>query len=65
MSDKQAIAEILGRLGWAYDTGNLDYFEAVYLKELAEKKLKARMSPDAESSLADRFVAGLGAASRN
>ena len=33
--------------------------------ELAEKKLKARMSPDAESSLADRFVAGLGAASRN
>ena len=30
MADKQAIAEILGRLGWAYDSGNLDYFEAVY-----------------------------------
>ena len=33
MADKQAIAEILGRLGWAYDSGNLDYFEAVYTKD--------------------------------
>jgi len=33
MADKQAIAEILGRLGWAYDSGNLDYFEAVYFKD--------------------------------
>jgi len=33
--------------------------------ELAEKKLKARMSPEADASLVERFVAGLGAASRN
>ena len=33
MADKQAIAEILGRLGWAYDSGNLDYIEAVYVKD--------------------------------
>jgi hypothetical protein len=30
MADKQIIAEILGKMGWAYDTGNLDYLEAVY-----------------------------------
>jgi F-type H+-transporting ATPase subunit b len=33
--------------------------------ELAEKKLKARMSPEADASLVERFVAGLGAVSRN
>jgi 3-phenylpropionate/cinnamic acid dioxygenase small subunit len=33
MADKQAIAEILGRLAWAYDSGNLDYFEATYAKD--------------------------------
>jgi 3-phenylpropionate/cinnamic acid dioxygenase small subunit len=32
MADKQAISEILGRLGWAYDSGNLDYFEEIYTK---------------------------------
>ncbi len=30
MADKQLIIEILGKLGWAYDTGNLDYFETAY-----------------------------------
>ena len=33
--------------------------------ELAENKLKARMSPEADGSLVGRFVAGLGAVSRN
>jgi F-type H+-transporting ATPase subunit b len=33
--------------------------------ELAEKKLKARMSPEVDASLVERFVAGLGAVSRN
>jgi 3-phenylpropionate/cinnamic acid dioxygenase small subunit len=33
MADKQAITEILGRLGWAYDSGDLDYFEAIYTKD--------------------------------
>lgn len=30
MADKQAITEILGKLGWAYDSGHLDYFETIY-----------------------------------
>ena len=30
MADKQAISEILGKMGWAYDSGNLDYLETVY-----------------------------------
>jgi hypothetical protein len=30
VADKQAITEILGKLGWAYDTGHLEYFETVY-----------------------------------
>ena len=30
MADKQAITEILGKMGWAYDSGNLDYFEEVF-----------------------------------
>jgi hypothetical protein len=33
MADKQAISEILGRLGWAYDTGDLDYFERTFTKD--------------------------------
>ena len=33
MADKQAISEILGRLGWAYDSGHLDYFETIYTKD--------------------------------
>lgn len=33
--------------------------------DLAEKKLKARMSPEAEGALAERFVAGLRTVSRN
>lgn len=32
---------------------------------LAEQKLKARMSPEAEQALAERFVSGLGSVSRN
>lgn len=30
MADKQAISEILGKMGWAYDSGNLDYLETIY-----------------------------------
>jgi len=30
MAGKQSITEILGKLGWAYDTGNLDQLETVY-----------------------------------
>jgi hypothetical protein len=33
MADKQTITEILGKLGWAYDTGNLDYLESIYTKD--------------------------------
>ncbi len=33
MADKQLIIEILGKLGWAYDTGNLDYFDTVYAED--------------------------------
>lgn len=33
MADKQAITEILGKLGWAYDSGHLDYFETVYASD--------------------------------
>ena len=33
MADKQAMSEILGRLGWAYDTGDLDYIERMYTKD--------------------------------
>ena len=29
MADKQAITEILGTMGWAYDNNKLDYYEAV------------------------------------
>jgi hypothetical protein len=30
VANKQAISEILGKLGWAYDTGHLDFFETIY-----------------------------------
>lgn len=30
MADKQAITEILGKMGWAYDNNKLDYYETVY-----------------------------------
>lgn len=33
MANKQAISEILGKLGWAYDTGHLDFFETIYGKD--------------------------------
>jgi hypothetical protein len=33
VADKQTITEILGKLGWAYDSGHLDYFETVYAKD--------------------------------
>lgn len=33
MANKQAISEILGKLGWAYDTGHLDFFETIYAKD--------------------------------
>ncbi len=33
MDKRQAITEILGRLAWAFDTGQLDYFETVYLQD--------------------------------
>jgi hypothetical protein len=33
VANKQAITEILGKLGWAYDTGHLDYFESIYGKD--------------------------------
>lgn len=33
MADKQAITEMLGKMGWAYDTGHLDYLESVYSAE--------------------------------
>jgi hypothetical protein len=33
VANKQAISEILGKLGWAYDTGHLDYFETIYTKD--------------------------------
>jgi 3-phenylpropionate/cinnamic acid dioxygenase small subunit len=30
MADKQLITQILGKLAWAYDSGNLQYFESVF-----------------------------------
>ncbi len=30
MADKQAITEILGKMGWAYDTGHLEFLGTVY-----------------------------------
>jgi len=30
MADKQAITEILGKMGWAFDNNKLDYYETVY-----------------------------------
>jgi hypothetical protein len=33
VADKQAITEILGKMGWAYDSGNLDFFETVFAKD--------------------------------
>ncbi len=33
MDKRQAITEILGRLAWAFDTGQLDYFATVYLQD--------------------------------
>ena len=30
MADKQAITEILGKMGWAFDNNKLDYYDAVY-----------------------------------
>lgn len=30
MADKQAITEILGKMGWAFDNNRLDYYETVY-----------------------------------
>ena len=30
MADKQAVSEILGKIGWAYDQGKLDYIEGVF-----------------------------------
>jgi hypothetical protein len=30
MADKQGITEILGKMGWAYDTGHLDFLETVF-----------------------------------
>ena len=30
MADKQAVAEIVGKLGWAYDENHLDYFAEVF-----------------------------------
>jgi hypothetical protein len=33
VANKQAISEILGKLGWAYDTGHLEYFETIYASD--------------------------------
>jgi hypothetical protein len=33
VANKQAISEILGKLGWAYDSGHLDFFETIYAKD--------------------------------
>ena len=33
MANKQVITEILNKLGWAYDTGHLDYFESIYMQD--------------------------------
>ena len=30
MADKQAVTEIVGKLGWAYDENHLDYFAEVF-----------------------------------
>jgi len=33
VADKQAITEILGKMGWAYDTGHLEFFETIFAKD--------------------------------
>lgn len=33
MADKQLIMEILGKLGWAYDSGNLQYLESAFAQD--------------------------------
>jgi hypothetical protein len=33
MADKQTITEILGKMGWAYDNGKLEYFESVFMDD--------------------------------
>ena len=30
MADKQAVSEMLGKAGWAYDVGELDYLETIF-----------------------------------
>jgi hypothetical protein len=33
VANKQAITEILGKMGWAYDTGHLEFFETIFAKD--------------------------------